>query len=279
MNRLLLLLAAFVMLSATSCIAPKRIKYMQLQEKALKEQARRDSLDLDSLIAAPLILQRPDYQVQVNDILSIQVRSLDPETDMLFNKQNTAQGVNQMGQFVQAGLYLQGYSIDNKGLIDIPILGEVEVVGKTISEIKTFLEDTLTVYYQPGIFVNVQLSGIRYAVVGEVRAPGQNIAFQNQLNIYEAIALAGDINFEGDRREVQLMRQYPDGVRVHTLDLTSRDIVHSPYYFILPNDVINVNPLPQRSLGIGTTAFNSFVQTITLISNTFLIINLLSNGN
>ena len=279
MNRLLLLLAVVLMLSATSCIAPKRIKYMQLQEKALNEQARRDSLDLDSLIAAPLELQRPDYQVQVNDILSIHVRSLDPETDQLFNKQNMAQGGNQFAQFAQAGLYLQGYSIDNRGLIDIPILGEVKVVGKTISEIKTFLEDTLTVYYQPGIFVNVQLSGIRYAVVGEVRRPGQNIAFQNQLNIYEAIALAGDINFEGDRREVQLMRQYPDGVRVHTLDLTNREIIKSPFYFVLPNDVINVNPLPQRSLGIGTTAFNSFVQTVTLISNTFLIINLLSNGN
>ena len=113
MNRLLLMLASFVMLSATSCIAPKRLKYMQLQEKALKEQARRDSLDLDSLIAAPLILQRPDYQVQVNDILSIQVRSLDPETDMLFNKQNMTQGGNQTAQFAQAGLCLQ-YGLDKK---------------------------------------------------------------------------------------------------------------------------------------------------------------------
>jgi|GEM_PF-5507010 len=113
MNRLLLMLAAFVMLSATSCIAPKWLKYMQLQEKALKEQARRDSLDLDSLIAAPLILQRPDYQVLVNDILGIQVRSLDPETDMLFNKQNMTLGGNQTAQFAQAGLCLQ-YGLDKK---------------------------------------------------------------------------------------------------------------------------------------------------------------------
>jgi len=81
MNRLLLFFSILIAVSSTSCISPKRLKYMQLREKALKQQALLDCLNLDSLIAAPLELQRPDYQVQVNDILSFQVRSLDPETE------------------------------------------------------------------------------------------------------------------------------------------------------------------------------------------------------
>ena len=80
----------------------------------------------------------------------------------------------------------------------------------------------------------------------------------------EAIANAGDITDYGDRTDVVIVRQYPGGEKRHHIDLTTIDAVKSPYYFIQPNDLIIVNPLPQKALGLGTTGLQAF-QTVTMI--------------
>jgi polysaccharide export outer membrane protein len=87
---------------------------------------------------------------------------------------------------------------------------------------------------------------------------------QNQVTIFEAIALGGDLNAVANREDVKLIRQYPEGTRVHRLNLLDQSIVGSPHYFIQPNDVIYVEPLPQRSWGIGVTG----AQTLTTIMST-----------
>jgi len=257
----LLILFIVLAVSATSCIAPKRLKYIQQKEKALADTSFQK-------------LDRPDYQVQVNDILSIQVRSADPATNELFNIQNMRQNGGQMVN--DAILYLNGYSVDLYGDIEMPVLGKVHVVGLTLSEIKDLVQKQLSDYFTE-VFVSVQLSGLKFAVVGEVTRPGKFVAYQNQLNIFEALAMAGDITFVGNRKTVEIMRQYPDGIKIFRIDLTDSQVVNSPYYFIQPNDVINVNPLPQKSFGIGTEGFTTLSNTLSILSSTILIINLLSN--
>lgn len=258
----LLILIFVLAISATSCIAPKRLKYIQQKEAALMDTSYRT-------------LDRPDYQIQVNDILSIQVRSADPETNELFNIQDF--GGNGGARMVNdAVLYLNGYSVNLYGTIDMPVLGEISVIGLTLTDVKKLIQERLSEYFTE-VFVTVQLSGLRFSVVGEVKMPGKFVAYQNQLNIFEALAMSGDITFVGNRREVEIMRQYPDGVRIHRIDLTESQVVNSEFYFIQPNDVINVNPLPQKSFGIGTEGFTTLTNTLSILSSTILIINLLSN--
>ena len=116
------------------------------------------------------------------------------------------------------------------------------------------------------IFVTVKLAGLRYTAMGEVGGPGMNTLFQERVNIFEAIASAGEITEYGDRSDVLIIRQYPQGQRIHHIDLTDRKVMTSPYYFIQPNDMIYVKPLKQKSVGTGTSAVENIRTLATLFS-------------
>jgi polysaccharide export outer membrane protein len=244
-----------------SCVPIKRLTYLQEGEAKPDYQ-----------------LQRSSYLLQANDILSITIRSYDMETSQYFNISNTS---NQNG--LQAGdilFYLQGYSINLAGNINLPILGEVAVEGKTIEEIQVLVENALKPYFtEEAVNVTVQLAGIRYAVVGEVNRPGKYVVYQNQVNIFEALANAGDISIVGDRKEVMIVRQLPEKVETFYLDLTDSRVINDPHYFIQPNDIINVQPLRQKSLGIGTTGFQTFSQLFSLLASTITLIIAINSLN
>jgi polysaccharide export outer membrane protein len=216
--------------------------------------------------------------LQANDILSITIRSYDLETSQYFNIANTS---NQNG--LQAGdilFYLQGYSVDLEGKINLPILGQVDVAGKTIAEIQDLVETALKPYFtEEAVNVTVQLAGIRYAVVGEVNRPGKYVVYQNQVNIFEALANAGDISIVGDRKEVMIVRQMPEKVETFYLDLTDSRVINDPHYFIQPNDIINVQPLRQKSFGIGTTGFETFSQLLSVVASTITLIIAINSLN
>ena len=100
--------------------------------------------------------------------------------------------------------------------------------------------------------------------------------FQERATILEAIANAGDIPVEGNKREVRILRQYPHGQEIHRLDLTDIKVMESPYYYIQPNDVIIVDPLVQKSLGTGTNGLQTFtaiLSVVTVITSTILLID------
>lgn len=114
---------------------------------------------------------------------------------------------------------------------------------------------------EANIFVTVKLAGIRYTTLGEI-GQGSQVIYKDHVTIMEAIANAGGIQDLGDREHVKIVRQYPHGEEVHTVDVTSLDVTKSPYYYIQPNDMIVVNPLPRKALGLGTTGLEVF-RTIT----------------
>jgi polysaccharide export outer membrane protein len=244
-----------------SCVPLKRLTY--LQENEAKPDYK---------------LQRSSYRLQANDILSITIRSYDIETSQYFNISNTSnQGGLQAGDIL---FYLQGYSVDLAGKIYLPIVGQVVVAGKTIAEIQVLVETALKPYFsEEAVNVTVQLAGIRYAVVGEVNSPGKYVVYQNQVNIFEALANAGDISIVGDRKEVMIVRQMPEKVETFYLDLTDSRVINDPHYFIQPNDIINVQPLRQKSLGIGTTGFQTFSQLFSLLASTITLIIAINSLN
>ncbi|GAK96449.1 polysaccharide export outer membrane protein [Nonlabens tegetincola] len=271
-----LLLLVFVVIATASCVPISKITY--LQESGTSKN--------DSLIEVRRV-QSP-YRLQINDVLSIQIKSdkdVDAELISSFTiSNNNNQNNNQSNIAQQPGsLYFNGYTVDIHGDIRVPELGKIKAIGMTVEELQDYITKELTEkYFKPEakIFVTVKLDGLRYTMVGEVTSPGQKRIFREQISIVEAIADGGGVPITGDLTDVKIVRQYPEGVRTHTVDLTRLDVVNSPYYFLRPNDMIVVNPLPQKSIGTGTTGLSTFTTILSVFTatvGTVLLINSLSN--
>ncbi|KAB2814311.1 polysaccharide biosynthesis/export family protein [Phaeocystidibacter luteus] len=242
-------------LFTTSCIPQKDLTYLQVPE----------GQEGDSLFYE---IQRQKYFIQENDILNVTVRSFEERTANAFNSSRVSNVQNAGDGY----FYLTGYTVSSDGVIDLPVVGNVLVEGMTVEEAKFAIKAKLLLYFQDeAISVNVQLSGIRFSVIGEVIRPGKYTIYQNQANIFEALAIAGGSTIYGKRKSVQIIRQYPEGVRVFDLDLTDVEVLEHPDYLVQPNDIINVKPLPQRSWGFGETGISTFIQTLSIISSILLI--------
>lgn len=249
MKQIVLFICITISVLCSSCITNKDVVY--LQDKG--------TITNDSLLIKEL--SKP-YRVQVNDILSIQVKALDNELTAIFNPVNNTNNSTSQGQ---SGLYFNGFTIDLHGNIKFPILGDINVLGFTIKEIEDQVKSELLKQYfkeTAEIFVTVKLAGLRYTTIGEV-GTGVYTLFQDRVNILEALANAGDIDQTGDRNDVLVIRQYPDGQKIHHIDLTDIAAMQSPYYYIQPNDIILVKPLKRKALGAGQTG----IQNITTIAS------------
>lgn len=252
-----LLFAVAIITLLSSCVSKKELTYLQD-----KSESQLDSLGYSTL-------QRTDYLIQINDILNVNIKSFDEKASDLFNAY-VEKGTIQINDAI---IYIKGNSVDMEGNIELPVIGAVHVEGLTLRETKRAIEAELYKYFKKdAVFLKVQLAGIRYSIVGEINSPGKYVIYQNQVNIFEAIANAGDITLVGTRDKVQIIRQLPQGVKIFEIDLTDRNVINSPYYFIQPNDVINIQPLRAKSWGIGTQGFTTIISVLTLISTTLLII-------
>jgi polysaccharide export outer membrane protein len=248
-KRSFLLIFIAIGVLCSSCITNKDVVYLQDKGTVFN----------DSILIKEL--SKP-YRAQVNDILSINVKALDEELTKIFNPvANNNSNANQ----AQSGLYFNGFTIDLHGNIKFPILGEINVLGFTIKEIEEKVKVELIKQYfkeTAELFVTVKLAGLRYTTIGEV-GTGVHTLFQDRVNIIEALANAGDITQTGDRTDVLVIRQYPDGQKIHHIDLTDIVAMQSRYYYIQPNDIILVKPLKRKALGAGQTA----IQNITTIAS------------
>ena len=247
-----LLVVLAIVMCFSSCISTKQLTYLQEPEEAM-----------DSLI--PMRKIQEPYRLQINDLLSIRVKALDQETVGVFNPVGDAN----LSATGEERLYNDGFVVDPRGNIRIPSLGEIRVLGHTVDEVRQELEKRLLAAYfkeEANVFVTVKIAGIRYTINGEIQGPGSNIIYRDQVSIMEAIANSGDITLIGDRTNVVIIRQYPLGQKVHHIDLTQIDAMNSPYYYVQPNDLILINPLPQKSLGFGTTGLASFTTILGIIT-------------
>ncbi|MDC8006273.1 polysaccharide biosynthesis/export family protein [Aureisphaera galaxeae] len=249
-----------VVVCLSSCVPLKRITYLQENEQ------QKDSL-------LPVRKAQEPYRLQINDLLSVRVKALDDELANIFNPI----GETNPNASNEESLYYEGFKVDARGNIRVPLLGEIPVIGRTVEEVRKSIEERLLKDYfkkEANLFVTVKLVGIRYTINGEIGRPGSNIIYRDQATIMEAIGNSGDIPIDGDKTDVIIIRQYPLGQKVHHIDLTSIDAMNSPYYYIQPNDQIIVNPLPQKTLGTGTTGLQSFtaiLSVVTALTTTILL--------
>ncbi|SHG95363.1 polysaccharide biosynthesis/export family protein [Flavobacterium defluvii] len=236
----------------TSCIPLNDLVYLQDKNTSSEQN------NIASVESKP-------YRLQVNDVLSINIKAIDPKLVSIFNpKENT-----NLDAKSESALYFDGFTVDDHGNIRMPILGEINVIGYTLEEVRVKIEKELLEKYfksEANIFVTVKLAGFRYTINGEVGNTGTKTLFKDNVNIMEAIANAGDITTVGNRKEVMVIRQTPTGVQMNSIDLTDVNVMKSPYYYLQPNDYIYVKPLKQKTWGTGQTGIQSIGTVITLLS-------------
>ncbi|MGC1472766.1 MAG: polysaccharide biosynthesis/export family protein [Psychroserpens sp.] len=261
MNKILLFTGLLLCIFSTSCIPHKDIVYLQ------NKQSANDSLQI-------MVEQPKPYRIQINDILNVRIKVLDQDDVTIFNPI----GEGNLSASASERAYFDGFTVDLHGNIRIPELGEINVLGFTTEAIEKRLKDKLLEEQfkeTANIFITVKLAGLRYTALGEVGSPGSQVLFQERVNIFEAIANVGEISPVGNRKEVKIIRQYPQGQQIHMLDLTDVNVMKSPYYYIQPNDMIYVLPLKEKTYGTGVTGLDTFRTAITIlgfVSTTILLI-------
>ncbi|TDU34389.1 protein involved in gliding motility EpsA [Gelidibacter sediminis] len=262
MKRLLLVMGVLLTSFLTSCIPHKDIVYLQNKNTAT------DSLQV-------MIEQQKPYRVQINDILNIRIKVLDQDNVSIFNPI----GEGNLNASASERAYFDGFTVDSHGKIRIPELGQLSVLGNTTAEIEELIKERLLAEQfkeTANIFITVKLSGLRYTAMGEVGSPGSQILFQERVNIFQAVANVGEIPVTGDRKDVMIIRQYPQGQQIHHLDLTDVNVMNSPYYYIQPNDMIYVKPLQQKTWGTGITGretLGTLITVLGLVSTTILLLS------
>jgi len=246
---LLVLFIAFL----SSCVTQKQVKYLQKKQK-------------EDTISSFANKRVSDYKIQSNDNLYIRVVSLDDKSNTFFNKQTQN---NNYELTNDASIYLSSYSVDDSGYISLPVIGKLFVKDLTLDQAKTLIQTMINEYVKETIVI-IKMVNFNITVVGEVRKPGEIKVYQEKINIFELISLAGDMTDFANRSKVALIRQTRGGSKVIYLDLNSDKILNSEYYYMRPNDILYISPLGVKRWGFETFPW---VVIFTAMSTALLLIN------
>ncbi|GAB4024736.1 polysaccharide biosynthesis/export family protein [Spirosoma koreense] len=235
-----------------SCVSPKQLTYFQ-----------------DTGTRADSSLLKPYTTViQPNDILSIQVSSVNAEASQFFNPYPVQQ-TNALPSTANANMSLPatpGYLVASDSSITVPLLGRVVVGGLTNSRAAEVIREKLKPYLKEPT-VSIRNLNFRITVLGEVTRPTLLTISNERITLPEALGLAGDLTIYGRRQNVLVVRE-ENGHRTYAhVDLTKRDIFQSPYYYLHPNDVVYVEPGKTRA-----AAADRFFQTVPILLSALSLI-------
>ncbi|QKZ15439.1 polysaccharide biosynthesis/export family protein [Spirosoma sp. KUDC1026] len=214
-----------------SCISSKELVLYQ------KETGGNDSMAL---------VDRYIPTIKPGDVLSVQVSSLSPEASALFNPYaaismaERAGGPQQISQ-TSPLQYTPGYLVDEKGQIELPLIGSQKVQGLSNAQAAAQIKQKLLDYLKEPT-VNVRNLNFQISVSGEVARPSLFSIPNEQISLPAALGLAGDITIYGRRDNVLVIREENGQRTFNQVDLTKRDIFKSPYYYLRPNDIVYVEP-------------------------------------
>lgn len=258
------LFTLFAILFFASCSSYKQVPYLK-DSKAFSGDT--------SQIKQPLF----DARIMPKDLLSVTVSSSNPEASVPYNLTVPTIQTPQVLQYTTTQPILQTYLVDNNGNIMFPILGELHLGGLTKSEAEAYIINRLKPSFKEAPIVNVRLVNYKISVLGEVQNPNTFTVANEKINIFEALALAGDMTIYGKREKVKLLREDSEGRKnIVELDLNRSDVVNSPYFYLQQNDVVYVEPnkAKARNADIGQATSLMLSGTSILISVASLIVNI-----
>jgi polysaccharide export outer membrane protein len=213
------------------------------------------------------VLDAGEPTILKNDILGITVNSTSPESNLLFASVPSNPTIN--------GVYeREGYRVSSGGIIKFPVLGQVKLEGLTIGQAQALMETELSKYVKNAI-VNIKFMNFRVTVIGEVNHPSTFTVTNEKINLLEALGLAGDMTPYGKRENVLLIREV-DGTRMmERVNLNSKEVLNSPYFYLKQNDVIYVEPDKAKSVEVSNNnrlmpLVVAAISAVAVLATTFL---------
>ncbi len=171
----------------------------------------------------------------------------------------------------EASIYLQSYTLDEDGCIELPLTGKIYLKNMTVDQAKDKLQEEVSKFVNQTTLI-VKLSNFNLTVIGEVNKPGKYNVYQTHINLFEAIALAGNMTNFAKSEEVKIVRQTDDGSEIVTVDLGAADILSSPYYYLKPNDIVYVEPLKMKQWGFTSFPYSTVLSVVSLALTTITLI-------
>lgn len=250
-----ILVLLFTSIFLNSCLTNKKITYLQ---------------DYNRSLYSDEYVPPETYLIKANDNLYVRVATLDPRFSEFFNP-SVAGGDAGGTRMDEQSAALLSYPVQEDGKVDIPYVGPILVAGKTLAQAKEDIEAVL-VDYVTDATVTVRLVNNYVTVLGSVNDPGMYLIYKDRLNVFQALALAGDIIAFGDRYTLSIVRQTNAGSEVREFNITDKKLIDSEYYYVLPNDILYVKPMKGRFFGLETFPYGVLFSSITAFISIFVLI-------
>ena len=224
---------------AFSCSSSRKLAYFR-------------NLDEQGNFQAP-IGNIEETQIQPNDLLSITVSSLNPESNILFNNGVLASAGSSV-QAVDPSRRSEGYLVDKSGNINFPVVGSISLGGLTKTQASEKITLALKNFVKNPI-INIRFLNFKITVLGEVIRPSSFNVVSERINVLEALSLAGDMTPYGKRDNVLIIRE-KEGIRTTTrINLADKNSLASPSFYLQQNDIVYVEPSSGRALQASTQSF------------------------
>jgi polysaccharide biosynthesis/export protein len=236
-----------LMIFISSCVPVEKLSYFN---------------DIDQL-EKPVINPKTHKTIVPFDKLYVRVLSIDPQTRQIFDLPEEV-------RYTTSTNSILGYLVDETGNIDFPFVGKINVGSLSLTEASSKIQIALNEYI-PNTTVTVKFIDNQVSVLGEVEHQGIYVFTQDKINIYEAIALGGGVTRYGNRKSVILIRQEGDKIMHHKLNLSDSKIASKDYYYVLPNDVIVVEPLKSISSSYYNVTYTTILTSITTLVAVLLL--------
>lgn len=236
-----------VIVSSTSCINTKSLAYFG----NLPDSAK---IALDTIIP-------PQILIQVNDILQVSVGGENAQTVQYINQYMGGEGSTAALQSV----------VDVQGNIELPEVGKIHVEGLTRDQARDAIADAYAVYLK-GTLVSVKFGNFRFSVLGEVKGPGTFNVQSEKINLFEAMAQAGDMTQFAKRNTVKIIREENQKREIISVDFNDKSILNSPYYYLKRNDIIYVESTNLKSLTDNVARTATYIGAVTSIIALLLVI-------
>jgi len=247
--------AILVLVIFSSCVTARQTNYLQPPGRGIPA------------FADTVVFQ--EYRLRVGDRLFLRVISLDEDMNQLFNIGGAGMTAGNLSE-------LFTYRVETDGTIYLPKIGKVPVVGLTMREARFLLIDQLKPHFRETTRLDVEVRRAHryFTVIGEANA-GRFPIDREKINIFQALAIAGDIGTFGNRSRVQILRETEHGAEILSFDIRSEDIIHSRYFYIQDNDVIYIQPMTRQIFGITNfaTLFGTVMTTLSFGTMIFILFN------
>lgn len=267
MKKISLIISAItlmVVVMFSSCVSQKKILYLQ------NEQMLNDSVFMSIEYENERVF---DYKVQPGDNLYIRIASLDEKFAAYFNFMNQGSYMNSSTTYSSGNpsIYLNGYTVGSDGNIDLPFAGNVYVKDLTVDEIQIEVQQIMNEYLKEAV-VYVKLGVFNLTILGEVLRPGQYQIYQSDINIFQAMALAGNATDFANKSNIKIIHQTPKGSQITRINLNDADILSSPDYYLKPNDIIYVEPLKTKQFGFTSVPYGTIISAVSLLITCFTFV-------